>query len=201
MTFLLSFTGTSSSLGHFGQAFLKGRSGSRLSNNVKMTNLQAIEPRKIAHQVVTVTEHIGQEIQKDLHSIANENKEATRFAEVWMAEGIDAATKTRKLTRYSENNNTPYRSRNFVEFSTLVTNLAIDLAKASYTKEKESYAKFLDAYMAEFIEEHESKDPGERLLSESYEARRLIEKVSARFLFVKAAASLCILGYSSSTPG
>ena len=81
----------------------------------------AIEPRKIAHQIVTVRDDITKELLTDLNCIKLEHDEAIRYCLVALTEGKEHAEKTRKFyTFQSPTGSTPLRKKSYYECSLLV---------------------------------------------------------------------------------
>jgi len=161
----------------------RGRSWSQAmdkSSSFKIQYKHKIEPRKIANQIVQVTENVGKELVLDLHCIKNENKEAARFASTWVQEGLESALKSRKLTRYVADSSTPMRDRNYHDLNILVTNLALDMTRADLksTDDKNNLATlvYLDEYVYEVIKTIDSLKPLD-VLQDARGPRCLIEKL------------------------
>jgi len=145
-----------------------------------------LEPRKIAHSILQVMEDVGKELVLDLYSIHYENREAERFATEWMHSGLEEAQKHRKRTHYVAHSSTPLRGRNYQQLSLLVTNVAIDLAKADLGKagDKTSQAAlvYLCKYVDEYVQGVDRLGSMERLIQEPHGPRTLIEKLYFRGL-------------------
>merc|ERR1711998_108894 len=69
------------------------------SMRVMLQYMQKLEPRKIAHRILTVREGVGKEMCKDLLSIPNSNAEVARYARTLVADGPIEAERSRRLTR------------------------------------------------------------------------------------------------------
>ena len=68
-----------------------------------------------------IFESIGNEVIEDLRSVRGENMEAVKYATVYVKEGHLAAEKARRMTRNTGGGgSTPYREKNFGEFSLMV---------------------------------------------------------------------------------
>ena len=84
------------------------------------------EPRKIAHQIISVRENICNELMEDLGSVRNENNEAARIAGIWARESLEEAVKSRRPTRMSDQgSSTPHRDKNFYNIDLLVCFLSL----------------------------------------------------------------------------
>lgn len=110
------------------------------------------EPRKLAHQILTIREGIGKEIIFDLKSIKNDNAEAVRYANQAVTDGPAEAEKKRRLTRMSnEGESTPLREKNFLDLSVLIINLAFDLVKGELAREGSLASLNTAEFLNEFI--------------------------------------------------
>ena len=88
---------------------------------IRLKYIHEIQPRKVAHQIITVREDISSEIIQDLGSIKIENKEAVKCAQARMIHGKEYADKNRNPTRNSDmGGSTPLRNRNFNTCAILV---------------------------------------------------------------------------------
>ena len=142
-----------------------------------------VEPRKVAHQIITIREGIGKELLTDLKSIPGENAEVIRYATQWMAEGGTRGPdeKNRRLTRMAnEGGATPLREKNYLDFTVLIINLAIDLVKgelsALNTPSSMAAINYLDEFIAN-VSISDKSDPYERLEDERRAPRTLLEKL------------------------
>ena len=145
--------------------------------------ISMVEPRKVAHQIITIREGIGKELLTDLKSIPGENAEVIRYATQWMAEGGTRGPdeKNRRLTRMAnEGGATPLREKNYLDFTVLIINLAIDLVKgelsALNTPSSMAAINYLDEFIAN-VSISDKSDPYERLEDERRAPRTLLEKL------------------------
>jgi len=100
----------------------------------------------------------------DLQSIPEDNREAMRFADTWLAFDRATAEEKRRTTRMTDDEgiSSPFREHNFLEASLLATNLAIDLVRLELTERNTPLSlatiKFLEDFIAkseDFFEEME----------------------------------------------
>ena len=158
------------------KSFLRGKSSPE-GSNVMVQYEHNIEPRKIAHKILTVREDVSNELITDLGCILLENVEAIRFATVKAQDGVEAAEKSRRQTRMSyEGGCTPLRDRNYYDLSVLLTNAAIDLVKSNYKDNKE-YQVFLDDFLNKMAAEDEKRNSLDRILHDTIAPRELIEEI------------------------
>jgi len=158
------------------KSFLRGKSNPE-GSNVMVQYEHNIEPRKIAHKILTVREDVSNELITDLGCILLENVEAIRFATVKAQEGVEAAEKSRRQTRMSyEGGCTPLRDRNYYDLSVLLTNAAIDLVKSS-NKDNKEYQVFLDDFLNKMAADDKERNPLDRILHEPIAPRELIEEI------------------------
>lgn len=88
---------------------------------IRLKYVHEIQPRKVAHQLVTVREDVCLEMMQDLGSIKVENKEALKCAQARLLHGKDYADKHRNPTRNSDmGGSTPLRNRNYNTCAILV---------------------------------------------------------------------------------
>jgi hypothetical protein len=136
-----------------------------------------IEPRKIAHKILTVREDVINELINDLGCVLLENNEAVRYATVKVGEGKEKAEKSRRQTRMAyEGGCTPLRDRNYYDLSVLLTNVAIDMIRTIH-KENKDYQVFLDDFLTKLAKENEKRNPLDRVLHETIAPRELIEEI------------------------
>lgn len=96
-----------------GSATIKGESA--------LHYLHEIEPRKVAHRIISVREDVSNEVANDLATIKLENKESIKYAKLWLSAGKDYADTHRGLTRMGDRGgSTPFRERNYFDVSLLV---------------------------------------------------------------------------------
>lgn len=135
------------------------------------------EPRKIAHQLLTVREDISEEMIQDVGSILLEHEEAIRWAKIHMEKGKDAANKSRRPTRMSaQGGSTPLRDRNYYECAVLITNAALDLVRENLRSKKDVHAlQFLESYIQSLMDADTQRSPEDRMLHEMLGPRELIE--------------------------
>lgn len=89
-------------------------------HNMKVKFLHEIEPRKLAHRIVSVRENVCQELLEDLSSVKLENDDAIRFSNNWINKGKQYAMEHRSITRMPGGQSTPLRNRSFKDVSILV---------------------------------------------------------------------------------
>jgi len=134
--------------------------------NIRLMYNHDIQPRKVAHQIVTVREDVCSEIIQDLGSIILENKEAVKCAQLRQLHGIEYANKHRHPTRNSDmGGSTPLRNRNFNTIAVLITNVALDLIRQELVEggDAQSSAR-LDQLIAQMVAETEAMQPAERVV-------------------------------------
>lgn len=156
------------------------------ANRLKFARLQylhTIEPRKVAHQIITVRDDISNEILSDLNCFKLENDEIERYCQLYTTESQDVAEKSRRDTFSIPSGSTPYRENNYFESSSLITSLAFDAVRVSYINSKNHVAA---AYMEEVLEhiniEHKSKTIEDQILSARSMPRRIMEEMLSRGL-------------------
>ena len=77
----------------------------------------------------------------DLGCVRLENDEAVRFASAWARDGVDAAEKSRKVTRMREQDeSTPLRDGNYMNFDVMITTLAMQLVRDDLVRTKDNLA-------------------------------------------------------------
>jgi len=104
-----------------------GKLDSAPDARIRLKYIHGIQPRKVAHQIVTVREDISSEIIQDLGSIKVENKEAVKCAQARMLHGKEYADKNRNPTRNSDmGGSTPLRNRNYNTCAILVRMFALN---------------------------------------------------------------------------
>lgn len=158
------------------KSFLRGKSSPE-GNNVMVQYDHNIEPRKIAHKLLTVREDVSNELISDLGCILLENVEAMRYATAKAHDGVEAAEKSRRQTRMSyEGGCTPLRDRNYNDLSVLLTNAAIDLVKST-NKDNKEYQVFLDDFLNKMAADDKERNPLDRILHEPIGPRELIEEI------------------------
>lgn len=102
------------------QAMLRSK-GNPNRGNIKLQYTYDLEPRKIAHQILTVREDVSGELIKDLGCIKNENREAIIYAENKLAHGVEVAEKKRNMVRMGYlAGSTPLREKTFASSELLV---------------------------------------------------------------------------------
>lgn len=111
------------------------------------------EPRKIAHQIITVREDISGEMIQDLGCVQLENEEAIRYSQTWAREGIDFAEKSRKATRMTDQaESTPVRDSNYCDFDVMITTLALQLVRDDLVRSKDDLAiQIMDDLMIKVV--------------------------------------------------
>jgi len=158
------------------KSFLRGRSSPE-GSNVMVQYDHNIEPRKIAHKILTVREDVMNELINDLGCVLLENVEAMRYATVKAEEGKEKAEKSRRQTRMAyEGGCTPLRDRNYYDLSVLLTNAAIDMIRSTHKDNKE-YQIFLDDFLGKMAKEDEKRNPLDRILHDTIAPRELIEEI------------------------
>lgn len=136
------------------------------------------EPRKMADQILTVRESICEEIIHDLGSILLENNEAIRYATTRLAEGKDAAEKSRKLTTSNSGASTPNRLNNYLKVSTLITGAALNLVREALEKSRDSLAQQrLEELVDRLHSDEKTLNPAQRHFAQYFGPRGLIEEV------------------------
>ena len=161
------------------KALMRGRRQG-FDYNVRLEYLHDIEPRKIAHQILTVRESCVEELIQDLGCVRTENEEAMRYAQQKLEAGVDVAEKERKVTRMSETDtqSTPLRDRSFLELDIIVTNFALEQVRIDLAKQSDNLGvKYLDDVFLELEKKDEKRSVLERVLHEFYAPRELIENL------------------------
>lgn len=140
------------------------------------------EPRKIAHQIITVREDVSSEMIQDLGCIRLENEEAIRFASTWARDGRAAAEKSRKVTRMCEDDeSTPKRDANYMDFNVMVSALAVQLVREELIRNKDTAAlQIMDSLVTTIGGEDDSLTMEERLHQESHGPRSFMEQLYHR---------------------
>eukprot|EP01038_Epipyxis_sp_PR26KG_P004139 gene4139-5893_t len=138
-----------------------------------------IEPRKIAHQILTVREDVSNEIIRDLGSIKIENHEAVKYARNRISNGKEYAEKYRNVCRMgSQDGSTPLREKNFKDISVIITNYALEIVKAKLNKYHDTVSiECLNESLTRVMKEIEVNDPVERAMREKLAPRTLIEEL------------------------
>lgn len=157
----------------------KTANGAAKNPHIKLQYMHHIEPRKIAHRILTIREDVSGELIADLKCIRSEHNEAQRYASEKMLEGKEKAEFNRRLTRNSEDEEcTPLRNQNYHEISVYITNVALDIVKHQLGKGKSSTGiDFLDSVLAKLDKEHEDRDVLERFLHSPRGPCYLIEEL------------------------
>ena len=123
--------------------------------NVMMQYEHEIEPRKIAHRILTIREDVSNEMILDLGSIITGNDEIVRFSQEWVKSGREVAEKSRKPTRPQTDggeNGTPLRDANYHALDIMITQLALDLVREELLKARdESTIAVLDAHIKKTV--------------------------------------------------
>ena len=143
---------------------------------------QHTEPRRIAHQIVTVREDVGGEIIRDLGCIQLENEEAIRFACTWARDGKDVAEKSRKVTRMCEyDESTPRRDINYNGFNNMISALAVQLVREELLKNKDTAAlDLMDELTIKIGENDDSSTMKDRLHQANFGLRSFMETLYYR---------------------
>jgi len=148
--------------------------------NIRVQYTVKIEPRKIAHQLVTIREQVCNELIEDLKAIRNENNEAARFADLWTRASRAEAEKSRRPSRVNAEG-TPHRDRNYYDIDLLVTNCAIDMFKTDILhvhgnpKDHQAMVEYLDKMLSQLSEDFESKDMLFKVLNKDRSPQTLLE--------------------------
>lgn len=161
------------------KALMRGRRQG-FDNNVRLEYLHDIEPRKIAHQILTVRESVCEELIQDLGCVRTENEEAMRYAQQKLEAGADVAEKERKVTRMPETDtqSTPLRDRSYLELDIIVTNFALEQVRIDLAKQNDDLgANYLDNVFLELEKKNEKRSIIESLLHEFFAPRELIENL------------------------
>jgi hypothetical protein len=147
-----------------------------------MTISQRTEPRRIAHQIITVREDVGSEIIRDLGCIQLENDEAIRFACTWARDGKDVAEKSRKVTRMCEyDESTPRRDINYMDFNNMISALAVQLVREELLKNKDTAAlDLMDELTIKIGENDDSSTMKDRLHQANFGLRSFMERLYYR---------------------
>jgi hypothetical protein len=91
------------------------------SIRVRVQYTHEVQPRKLAHQLLTIREDVSNEVIKDLNSIKIEHTEAMRYGTNLVASGKEYADKNRRDSRMRyQSGSTPLRDKTFTAVSTLV---------------------------------------------------------------------------------
>lgn len=143
---------------------------------------QHIEPRRIAHQIITVREDVGSEIISDLGCIQLENEEAIRFACTWAKDGKDVAEKSRRVTRMCEyDESTPRRDINYNGFNNMISALAVQLVREELLKNKDTAAlDLMDELTIKIGESDDSSTMKDRLHQANFGLRSFMERLYYR---------------------
>lgn len=143
---------------------------------------QHIEPRRIAHQIITVREDVGSEIISDLGCIQLENEEAIRFACTWAKDGKDVAEKSRRVTRMCEyDESTPRRDINYNDFNNMISALAVQLVREELLKNKDTAAlDLMDELTIKIGESDDSSTMKDRLHQANFGLRSFMERLYYR---------------------
>lgn len=152
-----------------------------LDSGIRIEYMHDVEPRKIANQLLQVRESITKELQLDLPCIRLENIEAVRFAKTKVEMGEEEAIKTIKMTRSTTmgGDSTPLRDRTYHDFSVIITNFALQMARSSSDDATQAY---LDNYLEELEKEEKERSVVERLFHEFAAPIELLEEMHVRGL-------------------
>lgn len=102
---------------------LRTKSSRPGAKNVMLQYAYEIQPRKVAHQLVTVRENICSELIDDIRSVKVENKEARLFAQHVLNYDRIYAENHRHTTRGSDlGGSTPLRNQNYNSAAVMVRN-------------------------------------------------------------------------------
>ena len=167
------------------KALMRGRRAS-MDNQVRLEYMHDIEPRKLAHQLLTIRESVTAEMIADLACVKTENVEAMRYAHDKLEQGAEKAEKERRLTRMPESDSsesTPLRDRSYLEVDIIVTNFALEHVRMELAKQRDELGiVFLDDVLKELQNTDEKRTVLERLLSEFAAPREFIESVCVKGL-------------------
>lgn len=141
-----------------------------------------LEPRKIAHQIITVREDVSGEMIQDLGCVRLENEEAVRYASTWARDGIAVAEKSRKITRMREQDeSTPIRDGNYMDFDIMITTLAMQLVRDDLVRTKDNLAiEVMDELSIKMDTDDDTRTMLERVLHESQGPRSYLEQLYHR---------------------
>lgn len=161
------------------KALLRGRRAGS-DNGVRLEYMHEVEPRKIAHQIITIRESLTTELIQDLNCIKSENIEAMRYAQSRLEMGEEEAERYRKMTRTDTSGgmSTPLRERNYLECGIIVTNYALEQLRIDLQKRRDSLGiKFLDDMLEKMSAKDDERSVLDRVLHEFYAPRELIEEI------------------------
>ena len=147
--------------------------------NVVMQYFHELEPRKIAHKILTIREDVSNEMIEDLGCIVTENVEIVRFAKLWAKEGRETAGKSRKLTRIkSQGGNTPMRDKNYMDMDVLITHLAMGLVRDGLLKANDDTALATLSTLERKMEtDDDARSLLERMLNDAEGPRQFLEEL------------------------
>ena len=127
-----------------------------------------VEPRKVAHQIITVREDVSSEMIQDLGCIKLENEEAIRYASTWARDGKATAEKSRRMFRMDDGESTPERDLNYKNFDVMITALAMQLVRDDLVRSKDHLAiEAMDNIMITVETDDKSLTMAERVYRES----------------------------------
>ena len=137
------------------------------------------EPRKVAHQIITVREDVSNEMIQDLGCIQLENDEAVRFAKTWARDGLPWAEKSRKMIRMAgQSESTPARDESFVAFNMMMTAFAVQLVREDLSKAKQDIAvQMIDDLLLKMVSDDVSRTGLERMLHDTHGPRSFLEQL------------------------
>lgn len=139
------------------------------------------EPRKIAHQLLTVRENICEEIVEDISSLKAEHDEALRYAQTLMKSGKEAAEKGRRDTRYYGGTSTPHRTKNFHDVSSLITFAAVEATKADLKRRRDTLSvEILDDLLKRCVADDNPSNPAQIAIFTRNAPRFIIEELCNR---------------------
>ena len=148
---------------------------------IKVTHLSYLysEPRKIAHQIITVREDVSSEMIQDLGCVKLENEEAIRYAQCLARDGLATAEKSRRMTRMrEEGESTPVRDGNYMDFDCLITTLAMQLVRDDLVRTKDHAAiKVMDDLTIKLGTDDDTRTMLERVQHESQGPRTFLEQL------------------------
>jgi hypothetical protein len=147
--------------------------------NVVMQYFHELEPRKIAHKILTIREDVCNEMIEDLGCIVTENVEIVRFAKAWAKEGREVAAKTRRLTRIkSQSGNTPLRDKNYMDVDVVITHLAMELVRDGLLKTHDVTAlATLSTLEKKMATDDDARSLLERMLNDAEGPRQFLEEL------------------------
>jgi len=90
-------------------------------NAARLQYTHMIEPRKVAHQIVTVRDDISGELEQDLICLQCEHEETERVCQACLTQSREAAEKSRRAGYSVKSGSTPYRAHTYFETSSLVS--------------------------------------------------------------------------------